>query len=255
MSKYLTTKQLQELLKIDRITVYRMVNDGRLKGIKFGNQWRFDQEEINRILGKESPKAEEPAMEESLSDFPADCVQKLQEVFAGIIGIGATTVTLEGEPLTETHYANPFCKLMMNSPKGCEGCKASWRKIALRVNSEPPYMACHAGLSYIRSVIEMNDRPVALLIAGQYYINPPDPDREAKRLEDLSIRYQIPLSQLKEAAFKIPVLKRGQQELVQEWAPKVATTVQSMLCERSDLIARLQRIASLSNVQRTLPHS
>ncbi len=255
MAKYLTTKQLQELLKIDRVTVYRMVNDGRLKGVKFGNQWRFAQEEVDRILGNESAKVEEPETEEPLTDFPVDCVQKLQEIFAGILGVGALTVSLEGEPLTEVHYANPFCKLMMNDPKGCEACKASWRKIALRADGEPPYMVCHAGLSYIRAVIHMNDRPAAVLIAGQFYINPPDPEKEAKRLEDLANRYQIPLEQLKEAASKIPVLKRGQQELVQEWAPKVAMTVQSMLCERSDLMSRLQRIASLSNVRSTLPKS
>jgi excisionase family DNA binding protein len=253
MTKFLTTKQLQELLKIDRITVYRMVNDGRLKGVKFGNQWRFAQDEVDRLLGNESPKAKEPETETPLTDFPVDCVQKLQEIFAGILSIGAVTVNLKGEPLTEVHYANPFCKLMMANAKGCEACKASWRRAALRANGEPPYMVCHAGLSYLRTVIQMNDRSVAVLIAGQFHLNPPDPEREAIRLEDLAIRYQIPLAELQEAASKIPVLKRGQQELVQEWAPKVAMTVQSMLCERSDLMARLQRIASLSSVRSTLP--
>ena len=253
MAKYLTTKQVQELLKIDRVTVYRMVNDGRLKGVKFGNQWRFSQEEVDRILGNQQARTEAPEAEETLSDFPVDCVQKLQEVFAGIIGIGAVTVSLEGEPLTEVYYANPFCKLIMSSPKGCEACKASWRRIALRSNGEPPYMVCHAGLSYTRGVIHMNDRPVAILIAGQFYLKPPDREKEARRLENLAYTYQIPLEALKEAASKIPVLKRSQQELIQEWAPKVAMTVQSMLCERSDLMNRLQRIASLSNVRSTLP--
>jgi hypothetical protein len=99
----------------------------------------------------------------------------------------------------------------------------------------------------------MNDRPVAILIAGQFYLKPPDREKEARRLENLAYTYQIPLEALKEAASKIPVLKRSQQELIQEWAPKVAMTVQSMLCERSDLMNRLQRIASLSNVRSTLP--
>ena len=45
MAELLTTKQLEDLLKIDRITVYRMLNDGRLKCVKIGNQWRFPRNE------------------------------------------------------------------------------------------------------------------------------------------------------------------------------------------------------------------
>ena len=70
MAELLTTKQLEDLLKIDRITVYRMLNDGRLKGVKIGNQWRFPQNEIDRLLGEET---EDDIPEDSaaiLTDFP-----------------------------------------------------------------------------------------------------------------------------------------------------------------------------------------
>ncbi len=253
MSKLLTTKQVQQLLKIDRVTVYRMLNDGRLKGIKVGNQWRFQEGEIDRILGKQNPTEEEEPIE-ALTDFPVDCAEKILEIFAGMIGVGALTVTLKGEPLTNVIFANPFCKRMMENPNSRQACQASWRKIALRATGKPPYMVCHAGLSYIRSVIQMNNQDVALLVTGQFYLSPPNPENEDKRLEDLANRYGIPLVQLKNAAAKIPVLKRSQQKVLQDWAPKVALTVQSMLCERSELILRLQRIASLSKIQKTLPY-
>ena len=48
----LTTRQVQELLRVDRITVYRMLNDGRLKGVKIGQQWRFPAREVERLLGQ-----------------------------------------------------------------------------------------------------------------------------------------------------------------------------------------------------------
>ncbi len=254
MSKFLTAKQLRELLKVDRVTIYRMVNDGRLKGIKFGNQWRFPQDEIDRLLGKESVK-EESEIEEHLTDFPVGCAQKLQEIFAGILGSGALIVSLKGEPLTEIQYANPFCKLVMSNQYGQEACKASWRKIALRGSGEPPYMICHAGLSYMRSMIQMDDRPLALFVTGQFYALPPDPEKEIKRLEVLALRYQIPLDQLKESAAEIPVLKRSQQEQIQKWSPKFAKVVECMLYERSNFMNRLQRIAALSDIRDTLPRS
>jgi excisionase family DNA binding protein len=252
MSELLTTKQLQELLKVDRITVYRMLNDGRLKGLKIGNQWRFPQSEIDRLMGEERELEEPQPNDEVLTDFPKDCVERVVSIFAGIIGIGATTVTLRGDPLTEPTYANPFCKLMQSSPSGRQACQASWRKIALRTTGMPPFQVCHAGLCYQRAIINLNDQPAAWLVAGQFYINPPDRGHEKEHLTQLANKHNIPLSQLTEAAWKIPVLKKYQQEQVQEWTPKVADTIHSILCERSDLMSRLQRIAELSSVHSTL---
>ncbi len=254
MSELLTTKQLQELLKIDRITVYRMLNDGRLKGVKVGNQWRFSQAEIDRLLGDERAEEDEaPAGEDSLSDFPTSCVQDVQEIFAGIIGIGAITVTLHGEPLTQSTYSNPFCKLIQSSPSGLQACQASWRKIALHTTGAPPFQICHAGLCYKRSIINLeNDQPAAWLVAGQFYISSPDREKEKMRLQELADKHNLPQSQLKDAALKIPVLSRHQQKQVQEWTPKVASTIHSVLCERADLMNRLQRIAEISTVHPTL---
>jgi excisionase family DNA binding protein len=252
VSEFLTTKQLQQLLMIDRVTVYRMLNDGRLKGVKIGNHWRFPQSEIDRLMGEEKETAGPESSAQALTDFPTDCVQMVQEIFAGIIGIGAITVSLRGEQLTRPTYSNPFCKHMLSSPGGREACKASWRKIALRATGEPSFQICHAGLSYKRSLIKTNDQPLAWLIAGQFYITAPDREKEAELIEQLADKHNIPSSQLSEAAQKIPVLKRYQQEKVQEWTPKVANTVQSILCERSSLIGRLQKIAELSTIQQTL---
>lgn len=46
MDDLLTTRQLQDLLRVDRITIYRMLNDGRLRGFKVGGQWRFSPREV-----------------------------------------------------------------------------------------------------------------------------------------------------------------------------------------------------------------
>jgi len=251
MSELLTTKQLQDLLKIDRITVYRMLNDGRLKGRKIGSQWRFPQSEVDRLLGIESDDGGEEAVE-SIPDFPSGCVKEIQDIFAGIIGIGAVTVTLRGTPLTEVTYSNPFCKLICSTEAGKQACQNSWRRMALKAPGEPDFQICHAGLCYKRSAIFAENVQIAWLIAGQYYLNTPDHEKEKERVEQLAQKYQIPADQLLEAVQHIPVLKHHQQELVREWTPKVAMTVQSILCERSDLINRLQRIAELSSISPVL---
>ena len=52
----LTTRELQEFLKVDRITVYRMVESGDLPGMKVGGQWRFSQEAVDRVAAARAGK-------------------------------------------------------------------------------------------------------------------------------------------------------------------------------------------------------
>jgi excisionase family DNA binding protein len=48
MSDLLTTNQVQDLLHVDRTTIYRLVESGRLPAIRVGKQWRFSRPEIER---------------------------------------------------------------------------------------------------------------------------------------------------------------------------------------------------------------
>jgi excisionase family DNA binding protein len=249
MAELLTTKQIQELLKVDRVTVYRMLNSGRLKGVKIGNQWRFPQSEIDRLLGEEPAKHDSEQETEELTDFPTECVHNVQEIFAGILGIGAVTVSLSGEILTNVTYANPFCKMMLACPSGKKACMGSWKKMVDQSKLQPPFMTCHAGLNYLRSPIEFNNQVTAWLIAGQFNINQLEPGVEDAKIQSLADKHNLSFSDLKAAYQKVPLLKQAQMSKVQEWTPKVAATVQSILCERSDFMDRLQRIAELSAIR------
>jgi len=249
MAELLTTKQLQDLLKIDRVTVYRMLTDGRLRGVKIGNQWRFPQSEIDRLFG-ESPSDVHSQGEsgEPLTDFPSECVSKVQDIFAGILGIGAVTVTLQGELLTEVTFCNPFCRMMIASPSGKKACQESWRKMTQKTGKQPPFMTCHAGLNYMRAPIVFNEKPTAWLIAGQFVVQSAERSQDENRIRSLAEKHGLLANELSAAAAKIPVLRQTQLTQVQEWTPKVAATVQSILCERSSFMDRLQQISELSAI-------
>ena len=47
MAEMLTAKEVQDLLQVDRSTIYRMAEAGRLPAIKVGKQWRFPADQIN----------------------------------------------------------------------------------------------------------------------------------------------------------------------------------------------------------------
>lgn len=87
MGAFLTTRELLELLKVDRTTIHRMLNDGRLSGVKVGGQWRFQRSDVEILLGG---AAAEPVLPVASSDIlPLHCVQAVQDVFAEIGSMGA----------------------------------------------------------------------------------------------------------------------------------------------------------------------
>jgi ligand-binding sensor protein len=200
-------------------------------------------------LGEEpSPQEKANVSDEAVEEFPIACFEKVQGIFAGILGIGAAMVSLNGDLLTEVHYSNPFCALVHSSPSGLNACRESWRRIALKNSNRARFETCHAGLCYLRTGVQDNFRMVAWLIAGQFICSKPNSIVRQRQLQQLAEEHNLPSEKLIEAAKAIPVLKRHQQDQVIEWSPRVAATFQSILCERAQLMNRLQRIAEISTV-------
>ena len=46
MPDMLTAKDMQELLKVDRSTIYRMAEAGRMQAIKVGKKLRFPEDQL-----------------------------------------------------------------------------------------------------------------------------------------------------------------------------------------------------------------
>jgi hypothetical protein len=141
---------------------------------------------------------------------------------------------------------------MLANPKTKNACQESWRKIALKTTGNPAFHVCHAGLCYLRSPINMNNQKVAWMVTGQFYITPHNSEKSKEAIKQVIQMNGLNQDEVEKLALEIPVLKHGQQEQVQLWAPKVADTVQSMLCERSDLVNRLEKIAEISTIRSSL---
>lgn len=50
MATWLTVKQLAAYLQLSEARVYTLARSGELPGVRVGNLWRFDREEIDRQL-------------------------------------------------------------------------------------------------------------------------------------------------------------------------------------------------------------
>jgi excisionase family DNA binding protein len=246
MSNYLTAKQVQLLLQVDRTTIYRMLQDGRLKGVKIGHHWRFDRDDVDKLLAKADSS---PMINMSLTEvLPIHCVQSIQKVFAQIVGIGAITTNMEGEPITEINNCSEFCSLILNNPSGRKACIASWKKMADNQDKNPEFVPCHAGLQYARGYIEVEDDSVAMIVAGQFYAELPDPIEEKNRLRNLSKTHGLDLEQLSKAAQSIPQVDGRKQAQFEIWLQEVADTFSEIGSEKAEVLKRLKAISEMSDL-------
>ncbi len=246
MDEFLSTRQVIEILGVDRITIYRMLQDGRLKGIKIGQQWRFTRREVERLVTGQTTDDEPAQLGES--GFPTHCVQTIQDLYTGISGLSAVVVDHQGNPLTDPTFSCQLCPLFLSSSSGALACQASWKAIAGQPQSPQTPLTCHAGVNYAVVPIGDASQPIGAFITGGFYWQAPDPCEEKERLSGLSRRHGIPLEQLEEAVRTLPVIEKNRRSVVEAWPVAAARAIQSILNERSGFIQRLQRIADLTQL-------
>jgi len=255
----LTTKETLDILKIDRITVYRMLKDGRLTGIRVGSQWRISKSSVDDLLSGGSTKEikldlkiSDPSKKTNLIQpdiLPLYCVQTLQDVFSELAQVGAVTVKRDGKPLTTISNMQPFCQLIQSCEKGRAACSASWRELNEKGGPETQFFQCHAGLQYSSAEIKIGGVFVARLVAGQFYISPTDPDEEKERIVHLAGSLELNRGQLLAESEKIQILPEPVQLMLGGWLRKMAETFSHLGHERMDMINRLQQISAMSSYQ------
>jgi len=243
MDELITTKQVQDILQVDRITIYRMLKDGRLNGVKVGNQWRFNFRDIENLLSPGVQTEQEYAPAEVL---PLHCIEVIQEVFAEILDVGAVTTDIEGQPATEISNSCEFCDLIFESPSGRLACIESWKKLAQTPKGDPQFYQCHAGFQYARGRIEQDGKLISITVAGQFLTSPPHPEELEECIDTLSKRHNIRREALEEASKGIRVLGEDKQEQIGKWLKKIANTFEIITHERAELIGRLANIAEMS---------
>ena len=53
-SHFRTVTEIADELHVHRITIYRLLKDGKLPGFKIGRVWRFDSEQVRQWLNEKN---------------------------------------------------------------------------------------------------------------------------------------------------------------------------------------------------------
>jgi excisionase family DNA binding protein len=245
MSDFLTARQVIDLLNVDRTTLYRMIKESRIKGVKVGSHWRFLASEVNAIMhGKSSDTVSNLDLPKEV--LPIHCIQPIQEVFSDIMGVAALTSDTEGNPLTDISNPCRFCQMIMSTDSGKEACTNSWKNLKFSNDGKPVFNTCHAGLKYSGASIKLENDEVAKLITGQYLISAHKTDFY-KKIKSLALRFGLNNSELLNASREVTVLDERTKNVMAKWLLKIARSFERIAEERKELLNKLKNIAEISN--------
>jgi excisionase family DNA binding protein len=249
MNDYLTTREVQDLLKLDRTTVYRMLKDGRLSGARVGQQWRFSRQAVQALLHGSQPASPltEPAPSRwpsgngAIDALPLHCIQAIQDVFAHLAHIGVVTTRLDGQPLTRISNSCRLYSLMQSHAAGRQQCVATWRGLAGRSARRPQFTTCPAGLGYLHARIDVDGQPTAVLVGGPFRLGEP-----GINTGHLAHAHDLDAAEVAAAATDVPLLATRARQDTCTSLQKVAETFEAIGHERAQMLDRLHRIAALS---------
>ncbi len=261
MPEFLTTRQLQEILHVDRTTIYRMADDGRVPAMKVGNQWRFPRRAIENWLKTQSGAsvAADAGATASSTDsahvgngalmdklLPAECVLKIQDAFADLLGVTLVVTTLAGEPILPYSNLNGLLRLAVQSEDGLQLCKADWAALAVSPSVMPELVSGHLGLLHTRGLVRVGSEIQAMVVAAGIApeVWPPGDCAVARLAELLDAEEAV----LREELEEVHRLDAAGRQTVLVHVQRVADIIAHIISERNLLFARLQHIADLSQI-------
>jgi len=244
MSDLYTVRDVQQILKVDRLTVYRMLKDGRLQGIKIGHQWRFRKDSVDNMLNQ----SQSTAKTSDVQPLPLHCLQTIHNLVSEITGLDTIMLDPQGNLLTKPNIQSDFCRSIIVTPKGYEACMENWTRFAQDSISGEKHHICHTGLHYTSITISDQDEPVAVLLCGGFLDQQPALEELLEKHKNLSERWNISLAELQQNYLKLPVMAAGERNRMIRWITSARHAVESVLSERSRFIGRMNEIANLTKI-------
>ena len=247
----LTTRQVQELFNIDRSTIYRMAEDGRIPAVKVGRQWRFPSERLDGLLGgtaMPSPLsvAVPPADRQIPLDqaIPAETAQALADLAADLFGVMAVVTDMAGNALTPV--ANPcgYFSAVYEGLYTADRCAAGWRRLGEEIDLEPKFLPSHLGFLCARSFIRLGSSLVGMVIVGGVApVQWPPSDGE---IQAVAVETGVPVESITNHVNEVYWIDTAHQDWIARNLSRVSDLISHLAESRGRLMGKLEKIAALA---------
>jgi excisionase family DNA binding protein len=255
MTNFLTSQEIQDLISVDRSTVYRMAEDGRLPGVKVGRQWRFPADRVAAQLGvtELAPSTRQRDADDTslVRLIEPDVAQSVADLVGELFGVMAVVTDMAGKPVTSV--ANPcgYFAAIAEQPGAVEACLAQWRRFVDDPNVAPRWVETHIGLLCARTFIWTDRTPVGMIVVGgvRPAVWPPQQDV----LDSIAAEVAVPAGVLTEAIEEVWSLDLDERRRVLRLLPQVGDLVSQLTSARSRLLGGPGRVGAPAGAGRIDP--
>jgi excisionase family DNA binding protein len=243
MTEMLTAKDIQELLQVDRSTVYRMAEAGRLPAVKVGKQWRFPGSLVENWLQTQVAMPSLPVQVQldpehnSLAELlPLPCVQLILDTYADALKVMMVVTDMAGNPIIQVSHPCGLFKILSRIPDAVQKCTKHWRVLAETINLEPQFYPSHLGLLGARGLIRVGSELKGMVVVGGIApeVWPPTPSQIQAMATEFKVKPEGISPYLSEVFF----LSQAEQTRLLSFTQRIANIVAHIATERQSLMSR-----------------
>jgi excisionase family DNA binding protein len=245
----LTTREVQSLVRLNRVTIYRLIREGEFPAIKVGGQWRFPRKAVEAWLNEQSsPQRPQPQVEEATRPLTLDEIfthselKPVLKAFAEATGLSVVVIDNQGNPLADCMECNPFCSAIQQMSTGQKACFDIHRQ---PTNTGGELLSCHAGLYYLAAPIELNGEPAAQVVMGPFVIDEAHLLAIQESLPIIASKFGADLIQLQDNLHTVQQVSPEQARLLGRLLSRVVNVITQLAYERSAAARRLYQIGQL----------
>lgn len=264
MADLLTTRQVTQLLKIDRTTIYRMVESGQLPAIRVGKQWRFAQAAIEQLLhapaatngAKTLPQDKTAAvtevtvpplllnhsnLERPLRELlPLGAAQLIQDLAADALGVTIVMTNMDGEPITTVSNACGLYQTLLADDSAVAHCIAEWQHFAGRATLSPQFMPNQMGLLCARGLIRAGNYLKGMVFVGG--IAPAQWPPSNTEIAAIAANFHLPVHSLSPHIDEVYRLDQQRQRFVLSFVQRLADIFSLLLQDHGAFFNQLAAV-------------
>jgi len=247
----LTTKQVQELFRVDRSTIYRMAEDGRLPAVKVGRQWRFPSDKVETLLGQPGDSVSVTSNGDANTGpialntvLPADTAQAIADLAADLFGVMAVVTDMSGHALTTV--ANPcgYFTAVYDSVYTPDRCSDGWRRLGEEIDLEPHFVPSHLGFLCARSFIRIGATLAGMVIVGGVAPETWPPSDE--EIAAVAAETGTPQETIRDHISEVYWIDGPHQDWIVRNLSRVSDLISHMADGHGRLVQKLESIAALA---------
>lgn len=251
--EFLTTREVEQLVHLNRVTIYRLIREGQFPAVKVGSQWRFKRSAVEAWLTSHHPtppseSQEPPRPNEYVAAFHNSEVVRVLQAFSKAMGLSICVIGPGGETILDCMNCHSFCAAMQASQQGRACCQEVRRSF-----TSSPIENCIAGVSYIKTPVHIADQLIGYIVMGPLVRDAYQMETIRQHLPEAAATLGIAPETLLSELSTIQTLDTGQLEVLRSLLNTVASTTLQITVERQRSDERLKTIARLAAGSQT-PH-